>query len=81
MKLQGKVVRQRFGEGSKSEHDAVMLVTEAGAYKLRRTAGNPFVDPELERLVGKEICCDGSAHDYTFIMSSYEELDGEQPSS
>ncbi len=77
MKVQGKVgkvVRKRFAEGSKSEHDAVMLVTGDKEYKLRRQGGNPFFDPELEALVGRTISCQGLEHDYTFIMSECEEL-------
>ncbi len=72
MKVKGKVVRKRFGEGSKSEHEAVMLITDKRDYKLRRREGNPFFDSELEKLVGKTVCCDGIEHDYTFIMSGCE---------
>jgi hypothetical protein len=55
-----------------------MLVTDEGEYKLRRQEGNPFFDPELEKLVGKTICCEGFAHQYTFVMSKCEELDDDQ---
>lgn len=75
MNVKGKVVKKLFGAGSKSEHDAVTLITDEGEYKLRRQNGNPFFDPELEKLVGKTIRCDGIAHDYTFIMSKCEELE------
>ncbi len=34
MKCHGKVVRQEFGAGSKSEHPAVMLLTPQGPLKL-----------------------------------------------
>jgi hypothetical protein len=36
MRYQGKVVRQSFGKGSKSEHSAVVLLTAEGPLKLRR---------------------------------------------
>ena len=36
MRCQGKVVRQQFGAGSKSEHQAVVLQTPDGPLKLRR---------------------------------------------
>jgi hypothetical protein len=59
MRCHGKVVRQDFGVGSKSEHPAVMLLTAQGPLKLRRPGGNPFHDPELEQLVGRVIECEG----------------------
>ena len=77
-KVKGKVVKKIFGAGSKSEHDAITLVTEKGEFKLRRKNGNPFFDPELEKLVGKTIRCDGITHNYTFIMSDCEELSEEE---
>jgi hypothetical protein len=69
--FQGKVVRQRFGAGSKSEHEAVALLTPQGPLKLRRPGGNPFRDPELEKLVGKEIACEGDLHAGQLIMSQW----------
>ena len=50
MRYHGKVIRQRLATGSKSEHQAVVLLTPDGPLKLRRPGGNPFVDPELEQL-------------------------------
>jgi hypothetical protein len=70
--FEGTVVMKPFGKGSKSEHDAVWLVTEAKEYVLRREGGNPFRDPELDKLVGKRIRCDGFVTGYTLIMSSWE---------
>jgi hypothetical protein len=34
--LTGEVISEKFAPGSKSEHDAVFLITETGRYKLRR---------------------------------------------
>jgi hypothetical protein len=71
MQLSGKIIRQRFGSGTKSEHEAVMLVTDKGTYRLRRVGGNPFHDPELEQLVGHDIVCQGNIHRDTVLMDSW----------
>ena len=73
MKQKGKIVKKLFGKGSKSEHVAVLLVTDKGEYRLRRKGGNPFFDPELEKLVGKMIRCEGEMHGQSFIMSEWDE--------
>lgn len=67
----GHVVSKPFAPGSKSEHEAVVLVTESGEFVLRRRRGNPFHDDELERLVGHEIVCTGEVAGYTVIMSEW----------
>ena len=77
MKLSGRVIKEQFGRGSKSEHDAVMLDTGTARYVLRRRGGNPFRDPELEKLVGKTIRCEGDIAGYTFIISDYPEVNSE----
>jgi hypothetical protein len=72
MELRGKVVKRAYGAGTKSAHDAVMLATPKGTYRLRRLGGNPFHDPELDDLVGQEIVVsDGTLHDNTVIMSAW----------
>jgi hypothetical protein len=74
MTLEGTVVRKPFAVGSKSEREAVMLVTADGReYVLRRLQGNPFHDEELEALVGKHIACEGQLHGYTFICERWRE--------
>jgi hypothetical protein len=73
MQLNGSVIRKLFAAGSKSEREAVILVTEGGEYILRRKGGNPFFDEALEELVGKRIVCRGDLTGYTFIMTSWEE--------
>jgi hypothetical protein len=78
VKYQGKVIKKLFGESTKSEHDAVMLVTPQGEYRLRREGGNPFFDEELEKLVGKAIRCQGFVHGHTLIMSHWDELADDQ---
>lgn len=58
--VRGTVTKRRYAAGSKSDHEAVMLTTDDGEYRLRRQGGNPFVDPELDRLVGKRIEASGT---------------------
>jgi hypothetical protein len=72
MKFRGKVVQQPWGVGSKSDHLAVVLQTPQGELKLRRAGGNPFRDPELERLVGKEIACEGEVHAGQLLMTKWD---------
>ena len=55
MQHTGQVIRKPFAAGSKSERPAVMLQTGDGEYVLRIQGGNPFHDPRLEELVGKQI--------------------------
>jgi hypothetical protein len=71
--LHGQVVRKVVGQGSKSEHAAVVLVSDSGHFVLRRNGGNAFMDPELDQLVGKRICGAGSIAGATFIMDEWKE--------
>ena len=73
MELRGNVVKESFGKQSKSEREAILLVTPAGKYVLRRSGENAFKDPVLEELVGKTIVGSGVLHDYTFMMSEWKE--------
>jgi len=75
MTLQGRVVRKRVSAGSKSEHEALVLVTPDGQeYKLRRQEGNPFRDPELDVLEGRQIECEGIVRDGLIIMTRWSVL-------
>jgi hypothetical protein len=74
MELSGQVIKREFGKGSKSEHDAIVLDTGKEQYVLRRRGGNPFSDPELEKLVGKKIRCHGELVGYTFFLTQWEEV-------
>jgi hypothetical protein len=71
--LTGKVVVKKFGTGSKSEHDAVCLETTEGTYVLKRLGGNPFNDPELNKLVGKQIKATGLLDQYQFLAKTLKE--------
>jgi hypothetical protein len=66
--VRGTVTRRPYAVGSKSEHEAVMLVTDEGEFRLQRKGGNPFADPELERLVGKRIEAEGVVAGPAFIL-------------
>ena len=74
VELNGKVVKKKFAEGSKSEYDAVCLETESGSFVLRRKGGNPFNDPELQKLVGQKICAKGTISNYLFLANDLKKI-------
>ena len=75
MELTGRVFKKQIAIGSKSERDAVCLASGGREYVLRRQDGNPFYDPKLEKLVGKEIHVTGDmVGDYTLLMSKWTEI-------
>ena len=72
MIMQGRVVRKLVSAGSKSEHEALVLVTPDGQeYKLRRDGGNPFRDPGLDALEGKRIECEGRLRNGQLIVARW----------
>ena len=75
MVLEGDVIRKRVNVGSKSEHQAAMLVTADGKFKLRIQGGHPFSDPAVNALVGKRIRGEGFVSAGQFIMERYEVID------
>lgn len=70
----GRVIRKRVSPGSKSDRQAVVLVSDKGEFVLRRKGGHPFTDDILDQLVGKQIDGEGHLHGYTFIMSNWKEI-------
>ncbi len=70
----GEVVSQITGRNSKSEHEAVVLKTGKKDYILRRRGGNPFLDPEMKKLIGKRIQAKGEVVEYVFFIEDWEEL-------
>lgn len=72
MELTGTVVKMPFAPASKSAHEAVFLQTEQGDYKLEREEGNPFKDPELEKLIGRRISCEGRFVGYVFRITDWK---------
>ena len=71
--ITGKVVLKKFGEGSKSEHEALHLESAKGSYLLRKQGGNPFNDTSLNKLEGKEVTATGFIDRYIFFASDIEE--------
>ncbi|MGH9276593.1 MAG: hypothetical protein ACRD12_00560 [Acidimicrobiales bacterium] len=71
----GTVTRRLVAPGSKSEREAVVLDTGADQYVLRRIGGNPFSDPQLEELVGRNVRAIGEVHGPDFIMSEWTVAD------
>ena len=69
---QGQVVKRPFAVGSKSEREAVFLETKGRRYLLRQMGGDPYHDPELEKLVGKKIEAEGEVDDYILLLSSWK---------
>jgi hypothetical protein len=72
----GKVIKKPFAVGSKSEREAVQLDTGQGSFVLRRVGGNPLSDPELDKLVGKTIRCEGELQGYTLTIVDWREDSG-----
>ncbi|MEI9918398.1 MAG: hypothetical protein WDO14_06295 [Bacteroidota bacterium] len=70
MQLEGTVVSKIFGKGSKSEYQGVFLSTPQGDYVLRQHGNNPFDDPELKKLVGKNIVATGEIEEYIFFVDA-----------
>jgi hypothetical protein len=73
IQVDGQVTRKAFGTGTKSEHEAIYVVTSKGDYILRRSGVNPFEsDRELDSLVGKQVRLSGTLDGYTFFVSDWE---------
>lgn len=73
MERLGKVIRKQLAVGSKSERSAVVLQSDGEEYVLRIQDGNPFHDPRLDDLVGKNIRASGLMHGNTFVMQDWTE--------
>lgn len=75
--LSGTVVKRQYGAGSKSDYMAVMLETPTGTFRLARMGGNPFSDPELDKLVGHRIDGVGNVSRNQFILTDWTVTDSE----
>lgn len=71
MKLRGRVSKKVLYTGTKSEHEAIIITTPQGDFKLRRKGGNAFMDDTLNILEGKEIEGDGVLRGNQFIMERW----------
>lgn len=72
MQLRGRVSKKVLYIGTKSEHEAITLITGQGEFKLRRKGGNAFMDDILINLDGKEIEGDGVLRGNQFILDKWE---------
>lgn len=70
--LHGRVTRDVYGKGSKSEREAVFIETADARYILRRKTGPVFGDTELTQYVGHEVECDGFVVGTTFLADRIE---------
>ncbi len=75
-RFHGKVVQEAVSPGSKSERQAVQLVTDQGRFLLRRRGGNPFRDKVLEELVGKQIVASGRLRGNALFLDDWREESG-----
>lgn len=55
----GKLKREKVLPGSKNEHDAFILETNEGNFRLKRIGGNPYYDDFFETYLNKEVTIDG----------------------
>jgi hypothetical protein len=72
--LEGKVIRQSFGKGSKSEHPAFYLETADSKVLIRKEGDNPFENNALTTYLNKQVRVKGSKMDYIFIITEIEEM-------
>jgi hypothetical protein len=69
MQFVGRIARSRIAQGSKSERDAIVLISPSGRFILRRKGGNAFSDPVLEALVDHEVEGEGAVVGQTLIAN------------
>jgi hypothetical protein len=75
MEIKGRVIKEVVAKGSKSERPAVLLDTGKKQYILRRPGENPYSDPTLDALVGKNISATGHVTGITLVLSDWSESD------
>lgn len=69
--LTGKVIKELYAYGSKTEREAHFLVVKKERLLLRRAGENAMSDPVLDPLVNKKIAAWGYRHLGSFVMESY----------
>lgn len=74
MKLRGHVTKKLLNQGTKSEHEGLVILAPEGEFKLRRQGGNPFWDETLSSLEGREVEGEGILRKGQFIMSKWKTL-------
>lgn len=70
--LVGTVAQGPFGQGSKSERQAMWLETPDGRYELRRKGGPAFGDRALDAYLGRRVRCDGFLLGHTLLAERIE---------
>ena len=73
--MTGYVRKKPFAIGSKSEREAVVLVTPAREYVLGRQGANQLQDETLDGLVGKKVRFRGIEHSYKFLVTDWDEVE------
>jgi len=71
MQIKGRVIREVVAKGSKSERPAIILDTGKKQYVLRRPGENPYSDPTLDALVGKDISATGNVNGNTLFLTEW----------
>jgi len=71
MQIKGRVIREVVAKGSKSERLAIILDTGKKQYVLRRPGENPYSDPTLDELVGKDISATGNVNGNTLFLTEW----------
>jgi hypothetical protein len=59
---------------TKSEHDAIFLITKDKGIRPSSLGRHAFQDPELERLLGKRFLCTGKVTGYTLLITDCTSL-------
>jgi hypothetical protein len=75
MNFKGRVIKDVVAKGSKSERSAVVLDTGKEQYVLRRPGENPYSDPALDDLIGKNISATGNVNGNTLFLSDWSETE------
>lgn len=74
--LRGDVVHAAVRHGTASEHTALVLRTDEGEELiLQRIGGNPFADPEGDKLAGHRVVVEGYrlGKVFRYVAASVEE--------
>ncbi|MCB1488372.1 MAG: hypothetical protein KDJ88_13070 [Bauldia sp.] len=73
--LHGTVRRGIYGEGTKSEREAVFVDTGRDSFLLRRRGGPAYGDKALDRYVGRTITCSGFLLGTTLLAEKIRTVD------
>jgi hypothetical protein len=70
-RVTGRVTRDTFAAGSKSERPGIFLESGDRRYLLRRVGGNPLADPVLDGLVGRTVMVEGEIRGYILLVARW----------